>query len=176
MSQSPRVGRLRRVRNEWDAALSILLALLFCVLAFAGGYQIADPQPYSVAAVVGGFTMGSTALVAYRWISDRIKDSDYGQLIRVIDNSESNFSRPYIIVAVTGYLTSLYAVVLALVQKALPDNALIIAIALLIALGSYSILGSISITLLSRRHIARLSRLRALREENERHKRDQERD
>lgn len=171
MSQSPRDGLIGWLSRHWDAIGSALLAFLFLILAFARGDTVDPALPYLFSGIAGGLAVSGAAVGGWRWVSDRMKDSDYGELLRVIDKKETNFSKPYITIAIAGLVTSFYSLVAALIEGAISDTFRALLVTGLVLLASYCLLGSLSLLSLTRKHVARISSVRALREKNERDQR-----
>ncbi|MEU2004493.1 hypothetical protein ABZ518_24280 [Rhodococcus sp. NPDC019616] len=129
-----------------------------------------------VAGVAAGCAVGATTLVGNRWITDMLSKDEYGVLIRSIDSSESNVRKPYEIVAAVGFSTAGLSLFVFLIYKAIPPNLLVVLASILVGLGMYSILGSLTLIRITRRHSARAARIRALKEKNARDQRMRRRD
>lgn len=161
----------RVIKGNWDAVLALLIAGVFVVVTLRSSRQLEDVRPLLVASVPYGVVIATAAMVAGRWASDRIKDSAYGEVIRVLDPSEARMQRPTLVVAGTGMATTIVGLGLLSTYEEFERTATVWAYGLLLALALYGAFGLFDLFRLGRRHLARLSLLQSTREEEERRRR-----
>jgi hypothetical protein len=101
-----------------------------------------------------------------------MKDTAYGEILRVVDAGETQVQRPTYIVAAAGLLTSLLGLVLVLSYDEFDHTVTGIAYGALVFLAAYDIFGLADLIRQSRRHLVRMSKLQATREQDERRRRD----
>jgi len=160
--------------QEWDTTLSIIAAAIFWVAVGTSSRPLEPAQSLFVAAATMGVTIGAGAFVAGRWVSDRLSKDEYGALIVAFDPDESQTQRPYVIMALAGFITALLGILLAITVDEFPRLLATALYGLEFALIIYCVLGSMSLVIISRRHQRRAAILRAMKEEaaRERRRRD----
>ncbi len=159
------------LRQEWDATLSAIAALVFWVAVGASSRPLEPAQSLFVAAATTGVAIGSVAFVAGRWVSDRLSKDEYGTLIVAFDPDESRTQHPYFVMTLAGFVTAILGAILAVTIDELPRFLAIVLYGLEFALVIYCLLGSISLAIISRRHQRRAAILRAMKEEEARERR-----
>jgi hypothetical protein len=103
-----------------------------------------------------------------RWISDKLKDIDYGELVRLIDPGEVTLNYPYHLVAMVGFIGTGWTIFAAIVIDGVENRMLQGAIyAMTVGFVTWSVAGIISLARLSSRHQQRAARIRALKEQTE---------
>jgi len=123
------------------------------------------------ACVAYGVAIAGAATVVGRWISDRMKDTVYGEMLRVIDPRETRVQRPTYVVAAAGLLASLLGLVLVLTYDEFNRTVTGFAFGALVFLAAYGLFGLADLYRQSRRHLARMSAVQAMREQDERRRR-----
>lgn len=161
----------RVVKGDWDAILSLVTAGVFVVVMLRSSRPLEDVRALIIASVPYGVAIATGAMVAGRWASDRIKDSAYGEVIRVLDPSEARMQRPTLTVALAGIATTVVGIALLLTYKEFGRTATVLAYGVLLALALYGAFGLIDLYRQGRRHLARLSLLQSTREEEDRRRR-----
>jgi hypothetical protein len=152
-----------RTALGWDLFLAIILAGAFFVSwvisdRFVGG------KAYLIAAVPFMFGSATAAWLGGRWISDKLKDIDYGELIRLIDPGEVTLNYPYHLVAMVGFVGTGWAIFAAIVIDGVENRMLQGAIyAITVGFVTWSVAGIISLARLSSRHQQRAARIGLLR-------------
>lgn len=171
MNLRRRRGPVAGTLFHWDFLVSTFVTGLFLIVALSTGCPLQDATAVaSVAAIPFGIALAAAALVASRWVADRVKDETYGEVLRSFDPDESHLQSPYLVVATVGLLTSLMGVFLFLVHAALNTTALAWANAALLFLVVYGILGFADLIRIGKHHQRRQARLRALHELEKRRK------
>ena len=168
-----RPGKKSRRRIVWRTALwwDLLLAVSIAVIFFVS-WVISDRftggKAYLIGAVPFIFGFATTAWLAGRWISDRFKDSDYGELLRIVDPDEFALGYPYQLIAMVGFIGTGWCILAAIIIDGVTNRYVQGAI-YAIALGfvTWSLIGVISLARISFRHQQRAARMRAMREELE---------
>ncbi|MEU4602550.1 hypothetical protein AB0F43_06195 [Kribbella sp. NPDC023972] len=156
----------------WDAIGSLLFGGLFFILVATSDAPLEDSSSLVIAAMSLGGTIAFGSLVAGRWITDRIKDDAYGEVVRKIDYNESRAQLPFFMVAWAGLLLIVVAIFTLLTEGEFGRAATTVCYSVLVALVSYNVLGLLDLVALSRRHLRRQATLRALKEEEERRRQD----
>lgn len=143
--RSDRAGRIWRSVNAWDFWSAIVVAAAACVAMLVTQRDLESTGSFATASITGGASLAGLDLVALRWVSDRMKDSAYGELARAGDRSEADISLPYWIVALSGMLTAAVGFAGALLDGELVRPLLVAYWTALISLSGYALLGSFSI-------------------------------
>ena len=159
------------VKGSWDALLALIIGGAFVVVTLWSPRALEDVRPLLIASVPSGVAIAPGAMVAGRWASDRIKDSVYGEVIRVLDPNEARMQRPTFVVAATGVATTLVGIGLLTTYDEFGRATTVWAYGLLLALALYGALGLFDLFRLGRSHLARLSILQSMREEEDRRRR-----
>jgi hypothetical protein len=160
--------RIGRSLVHWDAIVSVLLGVLFFVLVATSDAPLEDASSLIIAAMSLGGTVAFGSLVAGRWISDRMKDDTYGEVVRKIDPDESRAQLPFFMVAWAGLFLMIAAILTLLTKGQIGRSVTTFCYSILVTLVSYNVLGLLDLVALSRRHLRRQATLRALREEEQR--------
>jgi hypothetical protein len=126
------------------------------------------PSGLDVAALGAGLTLSAANIVSLRWVSDRLKDSSYGEIIRARDPDEGEVSLPYLVVAISGFATALVAILDILVHDSASRDVRAVILSIELLFGLYSVLGSLSLLRVSARHQRRYAKLQAIKEAQER--------
>jgi hypothetical protein len=170
-----RRNRMRRLitwlRREWDAMLSVLAVSVFWMVTATSSRALEPVQSLFAAAVALGATVGFSAFVTGRWVSDRLAKDEYGTVIVAFDPDESETQRPYFIMSLTGLVTAAFGIFMAIVAGELSRPLAVTLYGVMLGLASYCVLGSISLVTISRRHQKRASILRAMKEDAAREER-----
>lgn len=169
--KSPGKQGWHALTRNWDLCVSVLLAISFCVTSLIRGEELKGIGPILIAGVAAGVAIGTTTLVASRWVTDLLTKGEYGELVRAIDWDESKVRHPYEIVSTTSFSMAGLSVVNIIIYQAIPSNLLIISTSILLGLGMYAILGSITLIRITRRHSSRAAKIRSIKEKNVRDQR-----
>ena len=119
-----------------------------------------------------GIAVSAAALVALRWVSDRLKDSEYGRLVRSRDPKEAAVSLPFLLVASSGVAASLLAIITLVVMNELTKVPRASLLSLLFLSGLYSVRGVASLVAIGAKHQQNSAEMQHIREELERDLRD----
>jgi hypothetical protein len=157
--------------GNWDLLLAIATAGAFLWFVLPSSRPLDDVKAFLGPSVAYGVAIAGAATVVGRWISDRMKDTAYGEMLRVIDPGETRVQRPTYIVATAGLLTSLLGLVLVLTYDEFDRTVTGWAYGALIFLAAYDLFGLADLYRQSRRHLARMSTVQATREQDERRRR-----
>lgn len=171
---SPRSRKRRRLGpllGNWDAGAALAVGGLLLWFLLTSDRPLEDVSGYLGGAIAYGVGVAGAAIVAGRWVSDRVKDSTYGEVIRRVDPEELNLQRPAHIVAGAGLATSLAALLLLLAFGEMGRTVTAVAYSVLVFLTAYSLFGLADLLRQNRRHLARMSALQATREQEERRRR-----
>jgi hypothetical protein len=151
----------------WDLLLAVSIAAIFFISwivsdRFAGG------RAYLIGAVPFVFTFATTAWLAGRWLSDRFKEGDYGELLRMVDPDEFEMGYPYQLIAMVGFAGTAWCILAAIIIDGV-TNRYIQGTIYAVAVGfvTWSLAGVISLARISFRHQQRAARMRAMKEELE---------
>lgn len=152
----------------WDLVVSLLVSVVFLWFVLSSDRPLEDAHGVLVASIPFGVTIVLGVLVAARWLSDRLKDDPYGELLRSVDPDESSSQAPFAVVATAGLATSCLGVLLLLIQGEVGRALTAISYAALLFLAVYSLLGFADLILLLRRHQRRQAKLRSIQEKERR--------
>lgn len=173
--RSGRACRIWESVNAWDFWTAVAVAAAACVIMLASSRDLESTGAHAAAAISGGVSLVVLDLVALRWLSDRMKDSEYGELVRTGDTDEVEVSLPYWIVAVSGMVTAALGFIGTLVDGELPRPGLLAYWTGLILVAAYALLGSFSLLRLTLWHQRQHASLQASRERAARQKRQNQR-
>jgi hypothetical protein len=168
-----RQGSSSRRRVAWRTALwwDLLLAISIATIFFVGwivSERFTGGKAYLIAAIPFIFGFATTAWLAGRWISDRFKDSDYGELLRMVDPDEFALGYPYQLIAMVGFVGTAWCLLGAIIIDGVTNRYVQGAIyAVAVGFVTWSLVGVISLARMSFRHQQRAARMRAMREELE---------
>ena len=123
-------------------------------------------------AVPFGAAIIAAVVTSLRWASDRVKEAHLGQLMRAVDPTEAAFILPFMIVIVSGALTSVVGVIGIIVANIASYGWLVLLYSILLSLVLYDFLGLLSLIGLGRRLQTLHSRLQADKENLERLERE----
>ncbi len=158
------------VRNltRWDFLASLGFGALFLAFALSSDRPLSEAAIPVAAAIPFGIALATGAAVAGNRLVDSTKDDTYGEVLRAVDPSGERAQRPYLIVSATGIACAAMGALLLIAGDELGRSVAAWAYGLEVVLGSYALLGFLDLLLLNFRHHSRQSRLRALRERDER--------
>lgn len=159
----------------WDSVLALVVGIAATILMVASDRDLENTGAYSTAAISGGVALALANVVTLRWLSDRMKRSGYGELIRSVDRDESALSLPYWIVFVAGITTAILGLLGVLLDGEVPRTAAVAYWAALLTLGLYSLLGTLSLGRLSVWHLRQMGHLQAIQEAADRANRERRR-
>ena len=155
---------MRRIARSWDAVLSVMAGLILFAFLQNSNRELADGKPYLTAAITLGATVGIGWFVGSRWLTDHLSKEEYGEIVRAFDPSSSMTQRPYYFVSSLAFLLSLSSILVMVTYENMPRGAVVTSYSILFGLAIYSVLGSVSLGLITRRHTSRASRVHALKE------------
>jgi len=155
---------LWRTVLAWDLGVAFLAAALLLTVLLTTDRELIGTGAISATAIPFGVAVSGTNIVSLRWFSDRLKGSAFGEIVRSIDPDESVAAMPYVVVAVAGGLTSLLGIFGYVTDGELPRAATVVIFSALLGLGTYSILGTLSLFRMSVHHQRRAARLQAIEE------------
>jgi len=157
--------------GNWDLLLAMATAGAFLWFVLPSSRPLDDAKAILGASVAYGVAVAGAATVVGRWISDRMKDTAYGEMLRVIDARETRVQRPTYVVAASGLATSLLGLVLVLTYDEFNRTVTALVFGALVFLAAYDLFGLADLYRQSRRHLARMSAVQAMREKDERRRR-----
>ena len=160
-----------RASASWDLALAMLGTAAFAVALYTSDRPLEEARTVGIMAIPFGVAIAGAAFVSVRWLDDRTKDSEYGELVRVGDPEQLASQIPYYLIVFAGIAASLVGVLLTVTFKEFGRSATAALYSVMMFLGLYSVLGLLSLAVMTFRHSRRMSRLRALQEEDDRRKR-----
>lgn len=166
--QTPKALMWQTVLKGWDFRIAmavgwavLLLGLFPQVLPF----ETSDHVPlWPVVALTTAISLGVWG--TERWLNDRLRESDYGELVRVIDPQSQALTLPYHVTAVVSFTAALVTAGATLVTpliRATEAHAVLYALAAFFC--TWSVVGFIEVLSITRSHIHRESEIRSLREQ-----------
>jgi hypothetical protein len=159
--------RWMRLRSAlwWDLLLALTVAVVF-LIAWLISDRFIGGKIYLMAAIPFMFGSATAAWLGGRWISDKIKDTEYGELVRLIDPEESALNYPYHLVAMVGFVGTGWCILSAVIIDGVKSRVLQgIIYAVTVAFIAWSLAGIVSLVRLSSRHQRRAARVRSLKEQ-----------
>ena len=162
------LGVFLRTILAWDFFVALVAALVLLAVLLVTDRDLVGAGAISAAAIPFGMAACATNVVSLRWVSDRLKGTVYGEIVRYGDRDESVVSLPYLIVAVAGALTSIVGIIGYATDGELPRAATAIVYSTLLGLGAYSVLGTLSLFRMSVDHQRRAARLQSVEDELQR--------
>lgn len=166
MTQSKR--RWLRTVWGWELAASLLISVVFLWFVLPSDRPLEDAAGALYASVPYGIALAVAGLVASRWMTDRLKDDAYGELLRSVDPDESRSQDPFIVVVISGLIATLIGIVLILIQGELGRTPTALSWALLLFFALYGLFGTADLVRIVRRHLRRQARLRSTQERERR--------
>lgn len=157
--------------NAWDAWAALIIAVVVLVAMLASSRDLEPTGTFATASITSGVALATLDLVALRWVSDRMKDSAYGELVRARDRDEAEVSQPYWIVAVSGMLTATLGLIGAALDGELPRWLVVTYWFALALLAAYALLGSFSLLRLTMWHQRQHALLQEMRDRDAREQR-----
>jgi hypothetical protein len=167
-TRRPTAKPLRRVSGSWDAVLSVVAGITMYAFLRSSTRELLDGKPYLTAAIALGSAVGIGWLVGSRWLTDHLNKDEYGEIVRTFDPDSKTTQRPYLFVAIMAFVLALGSILVMVTYENIPRQAVVICYSILFGLAIYAVLGSVSLGLITYRHTARASRVRALKERDER--------
>lgn len=158
------------VRNltRWDFLVSLGLSAVFLAFVLSSDRPLTEANVPLVVAIPFGIALATGAAVAGNRLADGTKDDTYGEVLRAANPGGERTQRPYLIVSVTGIACAAFGAFLLIAGDELGRTGASWAYAVEVFLASYALLGFLDLLLLGSRHNSRQSRLRALREREDR--------
>lgn len=170
-----RRGLVLRTLLSWDLLVAVVAAALFAVALLSSERDLEDLFRFVVVAIPFGVAIATYALTSLRWVTDRLKDSEYGRLVRSQDPDELAVSLPFYVVAGAGLLCSLLALVGATIVGEIDRTATVAVMTGLFLLSLYALLGTVSLFGIGARHQRNSAKMQRIREETQRELRDEAR-
>lgn len=131
--------------SAWDFWLASAVALVSFLIMVSSERELERTGVYSGAAWTSGIALVGVSTVALRWVSDRLRESAYGELVRAADPSETEVAFPYWVVICAGVSLGVLGLVGALVDGELERPLLVLYWTSFIFTAIYAILAMISI-------------------------------
>lgn len=169
-----RRGRLRQlwgVVNAWDLWWALAVAIVSLTAMVLSTQDLEPTGKHSTAAWTGGIALAGVSALALRWISDRMRDSAYGELVRAADPSEADVALPFWVAISAGVTVGALGLIGALVDGELVRPLLVLYWTSLIFTSTYALLATTSILRLAIWHQRQHARLQSQREAMNRVKR-----
>jgi hypothetical protein len=169
-------SRLRTlVRNllHWDCLTAAAIAIAFLILTLSSDRPLEDSTGPLTLGVTAGIAVALGAALAGRWLTDRIQDDDYGELLRVLDPDESVAQAPFHTVTLVAAAAAVGSALLLLARDELSRTLAAVAYSAVVFLVMYAILGLVDLLLLLQRHQRRQARLRSMREQEKRRREEE---
>lgn len=112
-----------------------------------------------------------------RWLADRLQNSDYGELIGIVDPDHSAATAPYFVVQVVGLFAAIMSAITALViQDITASTSKAIMQGAVAWLVSWTFLGAFSLYIITQQHIQRDSKVANMRRQYEAEQRERDRE
>ncbi|GAB20709.1 hypothetical protein GOEFS_124_00410 [Gordonia effusa NBRC 100432] len=156
----------KRLLHQWDLCAALLTSAAFLVSCLVTRRELVNLDGILVAGVAGGITIGVGAFVVMRNLGELLGREDYGELVRLPDPDESRSQRPFAIVTIVALVTSASSLITFIVYRPLSETLMYFILALILGLALYSILGTITLVGIYRRHTRRVALLRRIRDDN----------
>lgn len=158
------------VRNltRWDFLGSLGFSALFLSVVLSSNRPLSEANAPLTVAIPFGIALAAGAAVAGNRLADGTKDDAYGEVLRTVDPTGQRAQRPYLVVSVAGVVCSVLGGLLLVAGNEMGRPLAAWAYAAEVFLASYAVLGFLDLLLLGYRHHSRQSRLRALREREDR--------
>lgn len=158
------------VRNltRWDFLLSIGLSVAFLGFVLSSDRPLSQANVPVAVAIPFGIALATGAAIAGNRLADGTKDDTYGEVLRAVDPDGKRTQRPYLIVSVTGILCAASGAFLLITGDELGRTLAAWAYSVEVFLASWALFGFLDLLLLGSRHHSRQSKLRALRERDDR--------
>lgn len=152
----------------WDLVFAVITGGTFFGLAGRSeGFKVDRVLLLATAPTMVAFAIG--VWVAGRWAADRIRNDEFGELVRIIDPQERAAQLPYLVifsVALSGAAAALGgAALLGTLDSALEQAAICSVVLMLVV---WTFLGTFSLGRLSFRQQRQQAELRSLKEQIER--------
>ena len=156
---------LRHTVNAWDFWVALGSAVLAGILLGRSARPLEPSGTYAAAMIAGGLAAATFAVVGLRWVSDRMKDSAYGELIRADDKDEIEVSLPYWIVGTTALACAGLGILGAILDGEFARLPLVAFWVASVFASIYTLLGLVGLAGMTIWHQRQHARLQATREE-----------
>lgn len=151
---------------HWDLWVALAAAVAFSVVTLAaGGFR--GSQVMLIAGIPTNLAIAVAAWLGGRWVADRLRTEDYGELVRVVDPREEAISLPYQVVALVATLGALVSGIAAGAFDGLTVVPLTILHGGTLFFTLWAVLGLASLITLTFRHQRRIAEIQSLKEEIE---------
>lgn len=157
----------------WKTVLSLdLLTAAIAAVAFGiswlGVEQLRGGTLYLWPLLATSFGVAGLAWNMGRQSSDRIRESDFGELVRMVDPDESAFHLPYLVVTYVALLSGVWTSVVAVATDGINSRGLKALLYGGVAFWFvWALLGLFSLIRLTRRHDRNAAEVRSIKESNE---------
>ncbi|GEM_PF-5660744 len=152
----------------WD----LWLALAFGIAMGVGGFLDSRFHPSSPYFIGGAALCGTLAIadwLAGRWLSDRARSDALGEIVRAVDPEETAAQLPFVLVALVGLGAAVWCGFGAIVIGGLSGKLWPAVISgLAVALVAWTVLGTLSLVILTFRITRLEARIRSIQERAER--------
>lgn len=171
MTTESRVRVFFRTFIAWDLLSALAGGAVLLAILLLSDRELVATGTVSIVAIPFGMATCAANIVSLRWVSDRMRDTAYGHLVHSLDEDESVVILPYKIVVVAGGLTSLMGLLGYVADGELPRTATALVFSGLLTVGTYSLLGTLSLFRMSMDHQRRSARLQSIEERMKRERR-----
>lgn len=159
---------------HWDLFVALVLGVLMSVFWSVTNYA-AQWALVTTAAVVS-ITLAGLAWSQWNQLRSRLSGSDYGELLRIADQSETEVRLPYLIVRYVAIVSALWSGLVATfieVVDSRPIEAVLLGVS--VWLLAWSGLGALSLAIHASRHDKMIAQVESMREELEAEQREHKR-
>lgn len=155
------------VLRGWDLWVSVAVGGGVAAISSATG-EFKGGSEYYWPLVALCLTLAVGVWAVERWLADRLRSADYGELLGMADPDYGAVMAPYFVVEVIGFFAAVFAAVTAIIIEGL-EGALAIAVVHGINawLVSWTVLGVLSLFVVTNRHIRRQAEVSNLRKQYE---------
>lgn len=171
-SRSPGQIWVATIFRGWDLWVALAIGLGVAAISLASGQLTGGAGFYwPLAALTFCLAVGVWAVE--RWLADRLRSSDYGELLGMADPDYRAAMAPYFVVEVVGFFAALSAVLTAVVIEGLEaggSRALFHGVTAWLV--SWSLLGLLSLFILTNKHMRREAAVENMKRERAAAKRD----
>jgi hypothetical protein len=173
MKKNLRPDKAKPSKIFWNTVLSWdLLAASIVAAAFGISWlkieQLRGGTLYLWPLLAASFGVAGFAWNMGRQSSDRIRESDFGELVRMVDPDESAFHLPYLVVTYVALISGVWTTVLAVATDGIDSRGLKALLYGGVAFWfAWALLGLFSLIRLTRRHDRNAARVRSIKESHE---------
>ncbi len=163
----------RKTVLSWDLLAASVVAVAFGI-AWLKVEQLRGGTLYLWPVLATSFGVAGLSWNMGRQASDRIRETDFGELVRMVDPEESAFHLPYLVVTYVALISSVWTTVVAVLTDGIQSRGVKALLYGGVAFWFvWALLGLFSLIRLTRRHDRNAARVRSIKESHEAEQRTQ---